>query len=172
MQHNIMRLNFLEKSHIVIDVGLSYTKAGFVKDSLPMQIFQTPLSMITALHNQHEKWNYTYQVSQHRSKSIRENLSKLNSDSFAAAFRFDEERLRNEVQEFLAFLFYHVLKINPKDKQIILCERLGGQRKLIELLGWVMFKKFQVKSIFSVLSNAMPLYAAGLDTGIVVDCGF
>jgi Actin len=29
-----------------------------------------------------------------------------------------------------------------------------------------------VKSIFFFLSNALPLYVTGLDTGLIVDCGF
>ena len=69
-------------------------------------------------------------------------------------------------------LFYHELKISPKDKCIIICERLGGIRKFTEVIGWILFKKFLVKSIYTVLSNAMPLYATGVETGIVVDCGF
>ena len=72
----------------------------------------------------------------------------------------------------MANIFYHVLKISPKDKSIILCERLGGMRKLTELLGEVCFKDFKVKSVFTLLSNVLPLYATGLETGIVVDCGF
>jgi actin-related protein len=88
------------------------------------------------------------------------------------AFRLEPERLQNEVEEFLTTLFYHVLRTSPKDKSIILCEKLGGLRKLTETVGYVLFKKFKVKSIFTLLSNAMPLYAVGIDTGITVDCGF
>ena len=69
-------------------------------------------------------------------------------------------------------MFYHTLKTSPKDKSIVLCERLGGMRKLTETIGYVMFKKFQIKSIYSLLSNVLPLYATGIETGIVVDCGF
>jgi actin-related protein len=88
------------------------------------------------------------------------------------AFNHKQERLHNEIEEFLSTLFYHVLKTNPKDKSIVLCERLGGMRKLTEAIGYVLFKKFDVKGIFSLLSNALPIYTSGLDTGIVVDCGF
>ena len=68
--------------------------------------------------------------------------------------------------------FYHVLKASPKDKSVVLIERLGGMRILTETIAWVLFKKFQVKAIYNLLSNALPIYAAGIDTGIVVDCGF
>ena len=88
------------------------------------------------------------------------------------AFNYHPERLHNEIEEFLTTLFYHVLKTNPKDKSIVICERLGSMRKLTEAIGYVLFKKFDVKGIFSLLSNVLPLYASGLDTGITVDCGF
>jgi actin-related protein len=92
--------------------------------------------------------------------------------SFAEAFKMDKERVYLEVEEFLTTLFYHVLKTNPKDKSVVICERLGGLRDLTEAIGYVLFKKFSIKAIYSLLANAMPLYATGIDTGIVVDCGF
>ena len=45
-------------------------------------------------------------------------------------------------------------------------------RPLYEAVGWVLFKKFNAKSVYTFLANAMPLYSTGMDTGIVVDCGF
>lgn len=167
-----LRLNYLENAHLVLDVGLTYTKVGFAKESMPLHVFQTPLSMIHALHNPHEHFIYTYQVAQYQSTGIRENLSKLSFNSFPMAFNYHPERLHNEIEEFLTTLFYHVLKTNPKDKSIVICERLGSMRKLTEAIGYVLFKKFDVKGIFSLLSNVLPLYASGLDTGITVDCGF
>ena len=55
-----LRLNYLEKAHLVLDIGFTYTKVGFAKDSLPLYIFQTPLSMIHALHNKNETAIYTF----------------------------------------------------------------------------------------------------------------
>jgi actin-related protein len=125
-----LRLNYLENAHLVLDVGLTYTKCGFSKESMPLHVFQTPLSMVHALHNPHEQFIYTYQVAQHSSTSIRENLSKVKFDTFPSAFNFEDNRLNNEVEEFLSNLFYHQLKTNPKDKNIVLLERLGSMRKL------------------------------------------
>ena len=49
-----LRLNSQENAIIVIDIGLTYTKIGYTKESMPLHIVQTPLSMIHALHNSHE----------------------------------------------------------------------------------------------------------------------
>ena len=76
------------------------------------------------------------------SKSIRENLSKFNTTSFVDAFRIEPERLYFEIEEFLTSLFYHILRASPKDKSIVLCEKLGSLRKLNDAIGYVLFKKF------------------------------
>ena len=167
-----LRLNYLEKGHIVIDVGLTYTKIGFVKESMPLHIIQTPLSMVQQLHNSNEAQIFTYQSQSLNQKGIRENLSKLAADSFVNIFRHDEDRLENEIEEFMSTLFFHVIKTAPKEKSIVLCERLGGMRKLNETIAKVLFERFKIKSIYCLLSNVLPLYATGLETGIVVDCGF
>lgn len=69
-------------------------------------------------------------------------------------------------------VFNVILRTSPKDKTIFICERLGGLRKLLDSVGFVLFERFKVKHIFNLLSNALPLYAVGVDTGITVDCGF
>ena len=88
-----IRLNYLENQHIILDIGLTYTKVGFSNNSMPIQIFQTPLSMIQTLHNSSEQHIYTYQAARLGLKSVRENLSKQNTTTFVEAFRVDEERL-------------------------------------------------------------------------------
>lgn len=45
-------------------------------------------------------------------------------------------------------------------------------RPLIETIGHVLFRSFGVKSIYFMLTNVLPMYATGQDTGIVVECGF
>ena len=69
-------------------------------------------------------------------------MSKVKFDTFPSAFNFEDERLNNEVEEFLSNLFYHQLKTNPKDKNIVLLERLGSMRKLTQSIANVLFKKF------------------------------
>ena len=92
-----LRLNYLENANLVLDIGLTYTKVGFAKDAMPSYVFQTPLSFIQALHNTSDISIFTYQVPQHNSTAIRENLSKLNNTTFVDALRFSNERLYNEI---------------------------------------------------------------------------
>ena len=55
-----LRLNYLENAHLVLDIGLTYTKVGFAKDAMPSYVFQTPLSFIHALHNSADASIFTY----------------------------------------------------------------------------------------------------------------
>ena len=65
-----------------------------------------------------------------------------------------------------------MLQLNPKDRSIVILESLNSPRALIDGLGHILFRQFNVKSVLFFLSNAVPLYATGQDTGLLVDCGF
>ena len=44
-----LKLDSLDNRHIIIDVGLTYTKCGFAKDPLPMHIVPTPITLVQAV---------------------------------------------------------------------------------------------------------------------------
>jgi hypothetical protein len=46
-----LKLDSLDTRHIIIDVGLTFTKCGFAKDQLPFQIIPTPLSLVAQLRD-------------------------------------------------------------------------------------------------------------------------
>mmetsp|Transcript_31374 Transcript_31374/g.22736 ORF Transcript_31374/g.22736 Transcript_31374/m.22736 type:complete len:151 (+) Transcript_31374:10-462(+) len=145
-----LRLTSLDNNHIVLDIGLTYTKCGFAQSSMPMHIVPTPFKAITKL---------------------RENIKELKSTSFANAFPSERE-LTLEIEEFLHYVFYHLLQISPKDKAVVLCESIMGLRCLTETISHCLFNNFGIKSIYFMLSNVLPMYTTGVDTGIIVDCGF
>ena len=55
---------------------------------------------------------------------------------------------------------------------MVVVETFMGLRSLYEAIGHCCFKKFSCKDVYFVLGNATPLYASGLDSGIVIDMGF
>ena len=92
-------------------------------------------------------------------------------NTFATIFE-DEKELYRQIEEFLTHMFYNVLHTNPKEKAIVILESFFGQRRLTEAIGNCCFKSFGTKALYFLLSNVLPLYATGVDTGIVVDIGF
>lgn len=145
-----LKLNALDSNHIIIDIGQAYTKCGFVNSVVPMFIIPTALEMINSLRN---------------------NISSIKLTSFAEAYSNDKLVYR-EVEEFLAEIFYHVLQTSPKEKAVVIVESFYGPRKLTEAIGACLFKSYGCKSVYFVLSNVLPLYTTGMESGIVVDAGF
>ncbi|CDW77817.1 UNKNOWN [Stylonychia lemnae] len=149
--------------HIVLDVGLTFTKCGFSKDPMPMHIVPTPLTMIQYLRD------HASSVSLIFSSSFF--LNQLACSTFADAFE-KHNKLMMELEEFLTTVFYHLLQTNPREKAIMMCESMMAPRGFIECIGHVLFRNFGVKSIYFLLSNMTPLYVTGQDSGIIVECGF
>mmetsp|Transcript_80342 Transcript_80342/g.111250 ORF Transcript_80342/g.111250 Transcript_80342/m.111250 type:complete len:117 (+) Transcript_80342:130-480(+) len=104
-------------------------------------------------------------------KKLRENIKDLKTNTFAEAFPSEQELIL-EIEEFLHYVFYHLLQINPKDKAVVLCESFMGLRCLTESIAHCLFRNFGIKSIYFMLSNVLPMYTTGVDTGIIVDVGF
>jgi hypothetical protein len=46
-----LKLDSLDNRHIILDVGLTFTKCGFAKDSLPSQVIPTPFSLVQKLRD-------------------------------------------------------------------------------------------------------------------------
>ena len=145
-----LKLDSIDEIHVIIDMGLTYTKVGFAKDALPKHIIPTPLSMVNHL---------------------RSHLKQTKANAFANLFN-KPKKLENEVQEFMATIFYHLLQTDPKSKAVVVIESFMGMRILTEAIGHCCFKKFHCKSVYFVLANVLPLYSTGMDSGIIIDTGF
>ena len=98
---------------------------------------------------------------------------QLSTSSFAELFTGSAKaKLLLEIEEFLANIFYYQLQTNPLQKAVVIIESLMGLRPLYEAIGHVLFHRFQSKDVYFVLGNATPLYVSGMDSGLVVDCGY
>lgn len=69
-------------------------------------------------------------------------------------------------------ILLYKLHINPQKKAIALTESFLYPRAFIEIIVEVLFEDFKVDSIYLFLGNTMPIYSSGMDTGMVVNCGF
>jgi actin-related protein len=47
-----------------------------------------------------------------------------------------------------------------------------GLRALYETLAHVLFRSFNVPSVYFVLGNALPMYTTGMESAVIVDIGF
>lgn len=54
----------------------------------------------------------------------------------------------------------------------MLIESLHGLRAITEAAAHCCFRSFGVRSLYFVLGNALPLYVTGMDSGLIIDCGY
>lgn len=55
---------------------------------------------------------------------------------------------------------------------MVILESFMGSRALTEAITIACFRSYGCKSVYNVLSNILPLYSSGMDSGIVIDIGF
>ena len=60
----------------------------------------------------------------------------------------------------------------PKERSVVIIENLMSPRAFIDSIAHMLLRSYGVKSVYFFLGNALPLYALGMDTGLIVDCGF
>ena len=95
----------------------------------------------------------------------------MNTNTFALAFE-DFNKVYRQVEELLTKIFYQILQTNPKEKSVVILESFFTPRCLTEALGHCCFKSFGIKYVYFLLSNATPLYATGMETGLIIDVGY
>jgi actin-related protein 10 len=139
----------LEIQPIVLDIGMDYTKMGFSKDPIPRVVLKTPLSI---------------------SRTIRDKQA-FGITTLADIIQ-DNEKLMLDIEEFLKEVFTLHGMIDTKGHTICICEQLLFPRSFTQSLATVLFTKYQFSSVYFFLSDTLPLYTTGLNSGLIIDCGF
>ena len=143
------KLLFSEKTGIILDIGILYSKIGFIGDNLPRKIHKTPLNLFKQLKN-----------------------LNLDKNVFLADCFKDQKSLAFELEQFLHDIFFTELLINPQERSVFYVENLMTPRIFTEILAEILYKSFNVKKVYFMMANSMPLYCTGLYSGVVIDCGF
>lgn len=133
---------FLEKQAVVIDFGRAYTKVGFATESRPRHIIPTPELRVRR---------------------------KLGRDVTSTA---SELEWIDILDRLMVKIFFHYLSVSPKDRRVVVCDSAFAPSAFRSALAFVLFKRFSIPSIAWVVDLVLPLYLTGLNSGIVVDCGY
>ena len=134
---------------LILDIGFDFTKLGFQKNSVPMYIIETPLSI---------------------KKKIRD-ADEIGITTIADTMA-DHRELRFEIEEFLKEIFLIKAQINAAGSSVVIWEQLIFPRVFMQALSEALFIGFEVSSVYYFLANILPLYTTGLDSGIIIDWGF
>ena len=84
----------------------------------------------------------------------------------------EEETLKEILIEFLYRIFYKILNSNARERKVVIVESILTSSFFRKVLAEVLFKNFQTISVLFLPSHLASLYTLGLNTGLVVDCGY
>jgi len=146
-----------EKPAIVIDIGHAYTKCGFAGENgphtiIPSKIIQNNVTIKIHDYKAHKKSN-----------SSNFNLKRID---------IEEESLKEILNDFLFRIFFKILNSNARERKVVIVESILTDSFFRKVLADVLYKSFQVLSVLFLPSHLATLYALGLNTGLVIDCGF
>jgi actin-related protein 10 len=131
-----------EKTPVVFDFGHAYTKCGFAGENGPRCVILSEVR---------------------RSKTGK--TVKLYDLSEA-------DDLYGALVDFIHFLYFRHLLINPKERRVVIVESFLCTTKFRNLLAKVFFKHFEVPSILFAASHLMAALTLGVPSCLVMDCGF
>ncbi|MHA1338446.1 MAG: hypothetical protein ACTSRZ_01810 [Promethearchaeota archaeon] len=160
------RDKILSQKIIVIDNGTGFIKSGFAGDDKPISIIPTIIG---------------YPV-------YKDGLSSI--DYFSKPFYIGKEAEQHKndlkvifpiekgiindwegMEEIWRFIFYEELKAEPSEHRVLITEPPLNPSKNRERMAEIMFEEFNVPSLIIGTQGSLALYAAGLDTGCVVNIG-
>eukprot|EP01084_Bolivina_argentea_P164620 286192_1 len=79
----------------------------------------------------------------------------------------------DDLQQLWHYIFEHHLCVEPKEHSVLCTENIGHHnRGNREKMTEIMFEIFDVPYLYVAIPSVLSLYAAGRDTGLVLDSGF
>lgn len=84
----------------------------------------------------------------------------------------DESEFYDDLVEFLKKIFFKYLLVSPRDRKIVIVESAFCPTLVRETLARVLFRHFEVASIFFVPTHLVVLSTLASQTALVVDLGY
>ncbi|MGH0187669.1 UNVERIFIED_CONTAM: hypothetical protein FKN15_026006 [Acipenser sinensis] len=82
------------------------------------------------------------------------------------------EELYSNLKEFIHMLYFRHLLVNPRDRRVVIIESVLCPSHFRDTLTRVLFKHFEVPSVLFAPSHLMALLTLGIDSALVLDCGY
>ena len=152
------------QTHIVIDNGSGYIKAGFSGEEAPRSVFSSVVgrTKVQGIMVGTEKKEVFIGQEADEKKGIL-NLKHPIENGLITNWE-DMEKLWHHT-------FYNELKISPEDHNVLLTESPTNPKTNREKVTQMMFENFNVPGMYIAIQSVMSLYSAGKTTGVVVDSG-
>ncbi|KAB0342375.1 hypothetical protein FD754_019301 [Muntiacus muntjak] len=87
-------------------------------------------------------------------------------------YNINTEELYSYLKEFIHILYFRHLLVNPRDRRVVVIESVLCPSHFRETLTRVLFKYFEVPSVLLAPSHLMALLTLGINSAMVLDCGY
>ncbi|XP_054153136.1 actin-related protein 10-like [Oppia nitens] len=131
-----------DKHSVVIELGQSFTKCGFVGEYSPRaiirsQVFDTKLNKMVNI----------YSIT-------------------------DDKELYSALKEFIRVLYFRYLAVNPKDRRLVIVESMFTSSRFRNQLLKVLYLYYDIQALLIVPQHLVALATLGLSTALILDVGY
>lgn len=84
----------------------------------------------------------------------------------------DDQQFYDTVVSFIEEIFFKYVLVSPKDRRVVIVESVFCPTLVRDTLARVLFRHFEVASIFFISSHLNVLTTLAVNTALVVDLGF
>ncbi|XP_065833341.1 actin-related protein 10-like [Oscarella lobularis] len=130
---------------VVLEIGSAYTRCGFAGESCPRHIVAT---------------------------KVRRYMTDKIVSVFSDEFLKNPTDLYDVLIDFIEFIYFKCLLVNPKDRRVVIVEPLVWPDIVRQTLARVLFEHYYVPSLLFYPSPFAALLPLGVSTALVVDCGY
>ncbi|ELU15086.1 hypothetical protein CAPTEDRAFT_154792, partial [Capitella teleta] len=134
-----------EKTAVIFDIGVAFTKCGFAAENAPQFIIPTEVRK--------------------RKTGQLVNIHKCCSET--------PQDLRSVLVDFVHRLYFRQLLVNPKERCVVIVESmLTTTTHFRNTLADVLFKHYEVPSVVFAPGHLVCLFTLGVSTGLIMDVGY
>mmetsp|Transcript_50988 Transcript_50988/g.127967 ORF Transcript_50988/g.127967 Transcript_50988/m.127967 type:complete len:388 (-) Transcript_50988:292-1455(-) len=154
------------KNVIICDNGTGFVKVGHAGANFPSAIFP---SMVGRPVMRFEEKVENVEI---KDIMVGDEAARLRT-MLQCTYPLEAGIVRNweDAHHLWNYTFFERLKVDPKECKIMLTEPPMNPKKNREEMVKIMFETYGFKSVYVAIQAVLVLYAQGLLTGVVVDCG-
>lgn len=152
---------------VVLDNGTGFVKCGFAGDHFPTAVFQTAVGRPILRSNQ--KHTTTKELKDIMRGDETNEIGHLLEMKYPVQNGIIQDM--DEMQLLWDYAFHEKLKVDPKERALMLSEIPMFSTRHRAKLYEVMFETYGFESITSSPQGVLTLFSNGITTGVSVECG-
>ena len=153
-----------EKTHIIIDNGTGYSKAGFSGEKMPKIIIPNYVGYPKYASGRVGVEKKKFFVGS-EAEAIKGVLNINNPLENGAINNWDD------IEKLWEYIFTNELKVDPVEYYTMITETPMNPKENREKMTQIMFETFNIKGLYIAVEPVLSLYSLGKYTGIVSDLG-